>query len=172
MSTRALEHNTSAGGKRLCPMSRYLDWNFVLTHSVSKSVPIQEQQQQSTTKTESCCQSGHFFRAVQTLSLHLCSSVVADVVDHVRKDDLAWKTFGFVPVLRRVSRTSCLSMLIVLPAMSLVQISLFMTASAFSSQNFEALVGSTAPGLVEKTMSETTCTIAMRMLPVGPPSNR
>ena len=47
-----------------------------------------------------------------------------------------------------------------------------MTASAFSSPNFDLLVGSNAPRPVQKAESEKTCTLAVSMLQIGPPSNR
>ena len=53
-------------------------------------------------KSEYCCINDHFVRAVQTISLHLFTSVVGDVVEHIRKDDIVWKTIGFVPILRHV----------------------------------------------------------------------
>ena len=50
--------------------------------------------------------------------------------------------------------------------------SLFMTGSAFCSQMFEALFRSNAPGPVQKTESEKTCTIAMSTLPIGSSNER
>ena len=51
------------------------------------------------------------------------------------------------------------------------QLSLFMTASAVISLFLEALVGSNAPGPVQKTEFEQTCTFAVSMLPIGSLSN-
>ena len=139
-----------------------------------------------TTRFESCCKRGHFFRAVQTMSMHLFTDAVGDVVEHAREDNSVWKTLGYVFGLRHeilylvqylqrcVCRTYVPFNLNSSPPMSLLflQLSLFMTDSAFLHLNFDALVESSEPEPMQKTESEQTCTLAVNVLPIGSSSNK
>ena len=101
-------------------------------------------------RSESCYTRSHFFRAVQTLSVHLSTSVVGVVAEHARENDSVWRpraraqAFAYVPFnLNRPSSFSCkchFSRLLLLPFLFF----------------FGALVGSNEPGLVRKTESEKT----------------
>ena len=105
---RALEQKMSAGGKfayhhgcEIVPYS-FNKWEIGYDPLYFQICSDPGPQEHPKTNLNIAALNDHFVRAVQTISLHLFTSVVGDVVEHTRKYDPVWKSVGFVPILPHV----------------------------------------------------------------------